>query len=276
MMSSVKQKYERRGSPRSSVTRAPRGRARWSAPMATPPATAWCSSFTLPPAARQARRGRRAQLAKKMGMEPAMLVHAKAMGSGFTFFVVYGAVSHVVDLRQVKVVEREFPLLRLKEVNTGIRDTPKRRLVVVGACIGTDAHTVGIDAILNIKGLRGEKGLEYYSEIKVVNLGAQVPCPTSSLAPRPSRPTRSWSARSSPRRTPTCTMSPRCRRPSERPTRPAGCRCSSSADPASRTTRAERPGSTGSSGGAPPERGRQPSRPRGADQGHPQAPGQEG
>ena len=44
----------------------------------------------------------RSQLAKKMGMEPAMLVHAKAMGSGFTFFVVYGAVSHVVDLRQVK------------------------------------------------------------------------------------------------------------------------------------------------------------------------------
>ena len=46
--------------------------------------------------------------------------------------------------------------------------------MVVGACIGTDAHTVGIDAILNIKGFAGEKGLEYYRELKVVNLGAQV------------------------------------------------------------------------------------------------------
>ena len=45
---------------------------------------------------------------------------------------------------------------------------------MVGACIGTDAHTVGIDAILNIKGFAGEKGLEYYRELKVVNLGAQV------------------------------------------------------------------------------------------------------
>ncbi len=49
--------------------------------------------------------------------------------------------------------------------------------MVVGGCIGTDAHTVGIDAILNIKGFAGEKGLEYYRELKVVNLGAQVSVP---------------------------------------------------------------------------------------------------
>ena len=48
---------------------------------------------------------------------------------------------------------------------------------MVGACIGTDAHTVGIDAILNIKGFAGEKGLEYYRQVKVVNMGAQVLVP---------------------------------------------------------------------------------------------------
>jgi beta-lysine 5,6-aminomutase beta subunit len=53
----------------------------------------------------------------------------------------------------------------------------RRKMVVVGGCIGTDAHTVGIDAILNIKGFAGEKGLEYYRELKVVNLGAQVTVP---------------------------------------------------------------------------------------------------
>ena len=36
---------------------------------------------------------------------------------------------------------------------------------------------MGIDAILNIKGFAGEKGLEYYSELTVVNLGAQVSVP---------------------------------------------------------------------------------------------------
>jgi beta-lysine 5,6-aminomutase beta subunit len=53
----------------------------------------------------------------------------------------------------------------------------RRRLSVVGACIGSDAHTVGIDAILNLKGIAGEKGLEYYRELKVVNMGAQVTVP---------------------------------------------------------------------------------------------------
>jgi beta-lysine 5,6-aminomutase beta subunit len=99
------------------------------------------------------------------------------MGPDFTFFVVYGSVRHLVDVSQVQVVEREYPLLSPKEVNTTIKSRLRRRLVVVGACIGTDAHTVGIDAILNIKGFAGEKGLEYYREITVVNLGAQVPVP---------------------------------------------------------------------------------------------------
>src|SRR5580765_2423672 len=64
-----------------------------------------------------------------------------------------------------------------KEVNAAVKRALRRRLVVVGGCIGTDAHTVGIDAILNIKGFAGEKGLEYYRELKVVNLGAQVAVP---------------------------------------------------------------------------------------------------
>ena len=137
-------------------------------------------SFTLPlPYEENPKKaeGAALQLARKMGMEPALLVHAKAMGPDFTFFVVYGSVSHLVDLRDVTVVEREYPLLSAKEVNLAIRRSLRRKLVVVGACIGTDAHTVGIDAILNIKGFAGEKGLEYYREIRVVNLGAQVLVP---------------------------------------------------------------------------------------------------
>jgi beta-lysine 5,6-aminomutase beta subunit len=134
-------------------------------------------SFTLPIPHDKRAEGAALQLAAKMGLEPALLVHAKAMGPDFTFFVVYGSVHHLVDLRQVEVVEREFPLLSPKEVNSVVKSRLRRKLVVVGACIGTDAHTVGIDAILNIKGFAGEKGLEYYREIKVVNLGAQVSVP---------------------------------------------------------------------------------------------------
>ena len=134
-------------------------------------------SFTLPLAHDKRAEGAALQLAKKMGMDPALLVHAKAMGPDYTFFVVYGSVSHLVDLGEVTVIERDYPLLTPKEVNLAIKRTLRRKLVVVGACIGTDAHTVGIDAILNLKGFAGEKGLEYYREIRVVNLGAQVLVP---------------------------------------------------------------------------------------------------
>jgi len=139
-------------------------------------------SFTLPvpfgtPNQKARAEGAAMQLATKMGMQPAMVVHAKGMGPDYTFFVVYGRVSHLVDLSEVEMVEREFPLLSSAEVNLRIRAGLGRKLVVVGACIGTDAHTVGIDAILNVKGHSGEKGLEYYREIKVVNLGSQVAVP---------------------------------------------------------------------------------------------------
>ncbi|MFE6650057.1 OAM dimerization domain-containing protein [Nocardioides sp. NPDC057772] len=134
-------------------------------------------SFTLPIKHSKVADGAALQLANKMGMEPAMVVHSKPMGDDFTFFVVYGQVNHLVDTDRVQVVERDFPLLTPKEANAVIKETLRRPMVVVGACIGTDAHTVGIDAILNIKGFAGEKGLEYYKEIEVVNLGAQVSVP---------------------------------------------------------------------------------------------------
>jgi beta-lysine 5,6-aminomutase beta subunit len=134
-------------------------------------------SFTLPIPHDKRAEGAALQLAGKMGLDPAMLVHAKPMGESHTFFVVYGSVRHLVELDKVKVAERDFPLLSAKDINALVKRSLRRKLTVVGACIGTDAHTVGIDAILNVKGFAGEKGLEYHRELRVVNLGAQVPVP---------------------------------------------------------------------------------------------------
>jgi beta-lysine 5,6-aminomutase beta subunit len=135
------------------------------------------TSFTLPVAPGPTADGAALQLAQKMGIEPAMVVHSHGIGNGYTFFVVYGSVRHLVDLDAVQVEERAYPLLAPSEVNGAIKAGLHRELVVLGACIGTDAHTVGIDAILNLKGFAGEKGLEYYREMSVANLGAQVTVP---------------------------------------------------------------------------------------------------
>ncbi|MPZ28776.1 MAG: lysine 2,3-aminomutase [Micromonosporaceae bacterium] len=144
-------------------------------------------SFTLPVPDDPRAEGAARQLAAKMGIEPAMVVHARQIGDGHTFFVVYGRARHLVNLAEVEVRERDFPLLSAKEVNATVKRTLRRKLSVIGACIGTDAHTVGIDAILNLKGVAGHKGLEYYRELKVTNLGAQVAVPELVEAARAER-----------------------------------------------------------------------------------------
>jgi len=131
-------------------------------------------SFTLPLADSARGSQAAAELARKMGLAKPHVVHAKAMGPDFTFFIVYGATHLNVDPDELDVPERDFPQLSAPEINRLIREGLKRRFVVVGACTGTDAHTVGLDAILSMKGFAGDKGLEYYSEIEVHNLGAQV------------------------------------------------------------------------------------------------------
>jgi len=50
-----------------------------------------------------------------------------------------------------------------------------RPIVVVGASTGSDTHSVGIDAMLNLKGYHGHHGLEGYHAFRTYNLGSQVP-----------------------------------------------------------------------------------------------------
>lgn len=131
-------------------------------------------SFTLPIEESERARAAALDVAKTMGLERAQVAHMKAVGLDFTFFVVYGAFTAPIDTDRLEVRERDFPMMSYGEVNRVIREELKRRLVVVGACTGTDAHTVGLDAILSMKGFAGDHGLEYFPEMRVVNLGSQV------------------------------------------------------------------------------------------------------
>src|SRR5206468_5003914 len=88
--------------------------------------------------------------------------------------VVYGNADVQLDFSEIIVPEVTVPEWGFKEINHIVHDQLARKLVVVGACTGSDAHTVGIDAILNMKGYAGDKGLEAYPWIDAHNLGAQV------------------------------------------------------------------------------------------------------
>jgi len=132
-------------------------------------------SFTLPvPAGDEAREAAR-QIALKMGLESPAVTEMSDLGAGFTFFVLYGKCSHKVDYSAIKIPKQQQQILNFKEVNALIKSELGRKIVVVAACTGSDAHTVGIDAIINMKGYMGEYGLERYPEIDAYNLGSQVP-----------------------------------------------------------------------------------------------------
>ncbi len=132
-------------------------------------------SFTLPvPAGDEAKEAAR-QMALKMGLEEPAVAEMADLGAGFSFFVIYGKCMHTVNYEAIKIPRRQQLVMSFGEVNEMIRKEIKRKVVVVAACTGSDAHTVGIDAIINMKGYMGEYGLERYPEMEAYNLGSQVP-----------------------------------------------------------------------------------------------------
>ena len=131
-------------------------------------------SFTLPVALDENAKEAARRLALAMGLAEPAVAHAQDIGQGFSFYVVYGQCRHRVDLSTIQVAKPEFEVLDKDAVDRWIAQHMGRKMVVLGACIETDAHTVGIDAIMNMKGYNGHKGLESYHEIRAINLGAQV------------------------------------------------------------------------------------------------------
>jgi len=126
----------------------------------------------LPPGERAREAAKR--FVQMHGVVEPVVATMEPCAEGFSFFVVYGRSTHAVDTADLDVREVRIEALSRDEVEHQIKTRLGRKIVVVGACTGSDAHTVGIDAILNFKGYAGDKGLESYKGFEVHNLGAQV------------------------------------------------------------------------------------------------------
>ncbi|MEF9921648.1 MAG: OAM dimerization domain-containing protein [Anaerovoracaceae bacterium] len=132
-------------------------------------------AFTLPvPYGEEASEAAK-QLARKMGFDEPSVTYSHDMGGGFTFFILYGKCQHTVDYTTIKVTKVETEIMDREECGQYIADNIKRDVVIVGASTGTDAHTVGIDAIMNMKGFHGHFGLERFKNVNAINMGSQVP-----------------------------------------------------------------------------------------------------
>ena len=126
----------------------------------------------LPPGGKAREAAKRFALAH--GIQDPLVATMEECAEGFSFFVVYGHSAHTIDTSAIDVPEVQSEAVTREEIERRIESSLGRRIVIVGACTGSDAHTVGIDAILNYKGYAGDKGLESYKGFVVHNLGAQV------------------------------------------------------------------------------------------------------
>ncbi|MEA4811655.1 MAG: OAM dimerization domain-containing protein [Anaerolineaceae bacterium] len=131
-------------------------------------------SFTLPvPDSEQAVEAARL-LGLQMGLTEPLVAHHEALDKEFTYFVVYGSLKYSVDYTQIHVDAVDVHVMSMAETDEFIQQHFNRKLRVIGASTGTDAHTVGIDAIMNMKGYAGHYGLERYKMLEALNLGSQV------------------------------------------------------------------------------------------------------
>jgi beta-lysine 5,6-aminomutase beta subunit len=130
-------------------------------------------SFTLEVLPGDRAREAAKRFAEAHGLRDPLVTAMEQCAKEHTYFVVYGCSKHAVDLSAIHVEELSARPLGHDDIEA-LAKPLGRKIVVVGACTGSDAHTVGIDAIINYKGFAGQKGLESYKCFDAHNLGAQV------------------------------------------------------------------------------------------------------
>ena len=132
-------------------------------------------SFTLPVPYGLAARKAAQELAAKMGFEHPEVVHYQSLTDGYTYFVMFGECAETVDYASRSEEGFDLEYMNEAEIEAFASEHIGRPIVIVGAATGTDTHSVGIDAMLNLKGFHGHHGLEGYKAFQTHNLGSQVP-----------------------------------------------------------------------------------------------------
>ena len=126
-------------------------------------------SFTLPvPYGEEAEECAK-QYAKKLGLDEPNVAYYCELTKGYTFFNVYGSAQATIDFTAINVPKVEGIVMDRVECGDWIGEH-------VGRDIVSDAHTVGIDAIIQMKGFHGHFGLERFKNVVAYNMGSQVPC----------------------------------------------------------------------------------------------------
>jgi len=109
-----------------------------------------------------------------MGIPEPKIIHTEPLYGDLTRFEIGGACEHEIDIAKLPP-EADRTDMEDPKLIEELAESLGREIVIVGAALFPDTHTSGLDAILNLKGYNGHKGLEGYQCFTVYNLGSQVP-----------------------------------------------------------------------------------------------------
>ena len=112
------------------------------------------------------------EFCRKMNLLEIEIVSLQPISADMTYIQAFAKTTFTITIPENTISKKRVALSR-EEILQLTRGWDKK-LTVVGACTGTDAHTTGLDAILNKKGYKGDKGLESYPFLNIINLGSQV------------------------------------------------------------------------------------------------------
>jgi beta-lysine 5,6-aminomutase beta subunit len=110
-----------------------------------------------------------------MGLSRSEVVYHQKVTDGYTYLLLYGVFEEQIDYDSIRRDGIDDEYMSKDEVDAFVERVVGRRIVVIGASTGSDTHSVGIDAMLNLKGYDGHHGLEGYKSFSTHNLGSQVP-----------------------------------------------------------------------------------------------------
>ncbi|MGB9749513.1 MAG: OAM dimerization domain-containing protein [Caldisericia bacterium] len=130
-------------------------------------------SFTIPlplPFSREVAK----RIVKEMGLSDENIVFEKDIYSGFSFFIIYGKFNKYIDISKIKVKNNELTIPDFFEIEKIMEEKIGKKIKIIACTLGSDAHTVGLDAIINAKGYNGDNGLERYKGFEILNLGSQI------------------------------------------------------------------------------------------------------
>ena len=128
--------------------------------------------FTLPVPCNEEAQGAALAYAQKMGIPNGRLTWMEAMGPEFTYFILYGRSEHSLSRAELKAHRDDLPRMAQKpsEVDKEFRQRLGRRIVILACTDGMGSHEIDFEALISLKGICGEIGLEGYSTFSIKRL----------------------------------------------------------------------------------------------------------